>query len=268
MGCAGAAGDRDGNGECGDRRAVISVVGQRGDIMSQDLISVIDVAHRHHKKKSTVFKVLKRLGITPHKRRDSCSGNQFVAYITIAESERVGQELLAGANRLPQVSVHNQGSDEFVSAEIGVFYLIQLESDHDPGRFKVGFAANRSERLRALRCSAPFSAVLQQWPCRRLWEKTAIDCVSAGCEQLHTEVFRTAFLEDVIARCQQFFDLMPSMAGIDRSDEAPISETEHPDCLKVTAAGRQRRPVLLRGRQPARHRTGCQGRSAQRQFQS
>jgi hypothetical protein len=224
-----AAGDRDGNRERCDRRAVIPIVGQRGDIMSQELISVIDVAHRHHKKKSTVFRVLKRLGITPHKRRDSSSGNQLVAYITIAEAERVGQELLAGANRLPQVSAHNQGSDEFVSAEIGVFYLIQLEPDHDSGRFKVGFAANMSERLRALRCSAPFAAVLQQWPCRRLWEKTAIDCVSAGCEQLHTEVFRTASLEHVIARCQQFFDLMPSVAGINRSDGDPISETEPKD---------------------------------------
>jgi hypothetical protein len=94
-----------------------------------------------------------------------------------------------------------------------VFYLIQLEPDFDPGRFKIGFAASLPERLRHLRCSAPFAAVLKTWPCRRLWEKTAIDCVSAGCERLHTEVFRTASLDEVVGRCDGFFAIMPPVQG-------------------------------------------------------
>jgi hypothetical protein len=44
-----------------------------------------------------------------------------------------------------------------------------------------------------------------------LWEKTAIDCVTNGCEQLHTEVFRAESLEAVEGKCVQFFKLLPQM---------------------------------------------------------
>jgi hypothetical protein len=92
-----------------------------------------------------------------------------------------------------------------------MFYLLLLEPDHDPGRFKVGFALSVPERLRQLRCSAPFAKVVCAWPCKRLWEKSAIECVAEGCERLHTEVFRTSSLGSVVARCDQFFALMPKL---------------------------------------------------------
>ena len=95
----------------------------------------------------------------------------------------------------------------------GVFYVIQLEPDHDPGRFKVGFATSVQDRLRQHKTSAPYSVVLNTWPCKLLWEKTAIDSVTQGCEQLHTEVFRTDNLNQVIERCNQFFSLMPELEG-------------------------------------------------------
>ena len=98
--------------------------------------------------------------------------------------------------------------DEELIVDRGVFYLIQLEPCHDPGRFKVGFASNLSERLRDHRCSAPLATVLAKWPCRPLWEKTAIDCVTQSCEQIHTEVFRTDDISAVQQRCEQFFSLM------------------------------------------------------------
>ena len=97
-------------------------------------------------------------------------------------------------------------------AEQGVFYLLSLEPKSDPGRFKVGFATSLSERLRQLRCSAPFTTVVATWPCKRLWERTAIDSVGEGCERLHTEVFRTTSLEAVRERCDRFFALMPKIA--------------------------------------------------------
>jgi hypothetical protein len=89
--------------------------------------------------------------------------------------------------------------------------LLLLEPEYDPGRFKVGFAGSLSERLRALRCSAPFIKVVQTWPCKMLWERTAIECVTEGCMQLHTEVFRTQSIEPVLQRCEQFFNLMPKL---------------------------------------------------------
>ncbi len=38
--------------------------------------------------------------------------------------------------------------------------------------------------------------------------KTAIDCISQGCKRLHTEVYRTKSLDQVIFRGDQFFNLM------------------------------------------------------------
>ena len=157
--------------------------------MGDDLISVIDVANHHSKQKQTIFKILIRLGIETSKIRNSSSKNQLVAYITQDDFRRVSEELFVFAERIGPEQGDDEEADGFVSAEVGVFYLIQLEPELDPGRFKVGFAANMSDRLRALRCSAPFASVIKTWPCRRLWEKTAIDCVSVGCERLHTEVF-------------------------------------------------------------------------------
>jgi hypothetical protein len=45
-----------------------------------------------------------------------------------------------------------------------VFYLIQLERDYDPGRFKVGFTTELEGRLQKHRCSARFAQCLKSWP--------------------------------------------------------------------------------------------------------
>ena len=144
--------------------------------MNDEMISVIEAGRQLERRKATIFKVMKRLGIHAQKRRDSNHGNQVAAYLTHGDFIRV-KEALTVANSSPDKSEKEESDngDTFISAEIGVFYLIQLEPEHDPLRFKVGFAANINDRLRALRCSAPFSTVVKSWPCRRLWEKTAID---------------------------------------------------------------------------------------------
>lgn len=206
--------------------------------MADDLISVIDVADHHGKHKQTIFKVLRRLGIEASKRRDSSSRNQLVAYITQDDFRRVSEELsLFVARREPAID-DNEEANDFISAEVGVFYLIQLEPKLDPCRFKVGFAANMSDRLRALRCSAPFASVIRTWPCRRLWEKTAIDCVSAGCERLHTEVFRVSLLDEVVSKCEQFFSLMPSTIAVS-------SQPDIEDGYKQMAADEEREADAL-----------------------
>ena len=176
--------------------------------MNDQMISVIEAGRQLERRKSTIFKVMKRLGIRAQKRRDSNSGNQVVAYLTNDDFVRVKNALISGRTFKSEEGKSDNG-DAFISAEVGVFYLIQLEPDHDPLRFKVGFATNINDRLRTLRCSAPFSTVVKSWPCQRLWEKTAIDCVTFGCDQLHTEVFRCPSLETIVAKCEQFFGIMP-----------------------------------------------------------
>lgn len=175
--------------------------------MPEDLVSVIDLANRHGKRKQTIFKILRRLGIESKLRPGANNRGQLVAHITEQESQLVSAELRSA---LPETDDEDT-VPEALFAEQGVFYLLLLEPDHDPGRFKVGFATNMPERLRQLRCSAPLAKIVLTWPCKRLWEKTAIDCVAEGCERLHTEVFRTASLDEVISKCKQFFSLMPQI---------------------------------------------------------
>lgn len=184
-----------------------NLLNDTSDNINDNLISVIDVANYHGRHKQTIFKVLKRLGIETSKKRNSLNNNQQVAYITQEDFRLVSAELSLAVER-------QQASDEddFISAEFGLFYLIQLEPVLDPCHFKVGFAANMSDRLRTLRCSAPDASVIKNLPCKRLWEKTAIACVTAGCERLHTEVFRATLLNEVVDKCEQFFSLMPVVA--------------------------------------------------------
>jgi hypothetical protein len=150
-----------------------------------DLISIADLARDEGKLKQTIFKIAKRLGIEPQKARSSSNGGQLVSYITREEAHRVVGHMTAGHSQR-EIST----SENVHIEDQGVFYLLLLEPEHDPGRFKVGFAVSLSERLRALRCSAPLLKIVKTWPCKSLWEKTAIECVAHGCERLHTEVSR------------------------------------------------------------------------------
>ena len=169
--------------------------------MAETRISVIDAASRLGRQKQHVFKVLKRLGIEPEMATGPGKHGQRVAYLSEDQFRSLEAEI---------GSANGASGDLGEQATLrGVFYLIQLEPDHDPGRFKLGFASNLDERVRAHRTAAPLCRVVKTWPCRHLWEKTAIDSVSRGCVRLHTEVFRTAVLNEIVGRADAFFDLMP-----------------------------------------------------------
>lgn len=170
--------------------------------MAKELIPVVDIASNLGKRKQHIFKVLKRLGIESTKRKAGNHG-QKMAFVTVEEYEQVKEAMASIGDDSDSLLVQPESS--------GVFYLIQLEPEHDPGRFKVGFATNMDERLRSHKTAAPYSKLLKTWPCKLLWEKTAIDCVCQGCERLHTEVFRTDSIETVKSRCDNFFIQMPEL---------------------------------------------------------
>ena len=112
----------------------------------------------------------------------------------------------------------------YYSDDVGFFYLIQLEPGHDPGRFKVGFTMDLEGRLRKHRYAAPFAQYLCSFPSKRVWERAAIDCVTNGCERLHTEVFRAERLAEIASRAQAFFSMMPILEvelEDDRDDREP-----------------------------------------------
>ena len=171
--------------------------------------------------KQTIFKIAKRLDIQPVKRREPTRGNQLIALVLEADATAI-REVFAQGRR----STGQSTSDitEFTPDE-GWFYLIQLEPEHDPGRFKVGFTTDLDGRLRHHRCSAPFAIYKKTWPCRRTWERTAIDCISTGIEQLHTEVFKGP-MDEVVSRADSFFSVMPAVRVVPEADEQGPTEQE------------------------------------------
>ncbi len=175
--------------------------------------------------KQTVFKIAKRLGIQPIKRRDATRGNQLIAFVTEVDAGAIRDGFAQGRR------AGVQGNTDIVefAPEVGWFYLIQLEPEHDPGRFKVGFTTDLDGRLRHHRCSAPFAKYLKTWPCKRLWERATIDCLTAGAEQLHTEVFRASSLGQVIEKGDHFFSVMPSVApAAPEEEDEPLAEATDP----------------------------------------
>lgn len=172
----------------------------------EHLISIIDIARNHGRRKQAIHRIVRKLGLNVENVVGERTRGQKASHIAVRDYETHRSQFdapirpgkLADASDSP--------------AAHAVFYLILTEPELDPGRFKVGFSADIEERLRHHRTAAPFSELVRHWPCKALWEKTAIDCVADGCQQLGPEVFRADSIEDVIRRADQFFDLMPRLA--------------------------------------------------------
>jgi hypothetical protein len=173
--------------------------------MPDEWISISSIAKLHGRHKSAIFKVLDRLSIARNLMRSEDARGQKAAFISLADYERVKDEF----DTAPAEISETEEPPEWV----GFLYIIQLEPTLDPGRYKIGYASSVQDRLRSHRTSAPFSVIIHQWPCKLLWEKTAIECIAALCEQLHTEVFRTADIISVIDRGNRFFGLMPQLTA-------------------------------------------------------
>ena len=180
------------------------------EVGTTERIALPEMADELQCHKQSLFKIAKRLGITPVKRRDSDRRNQLVATVTTAEGMSIWRDFLTRVRTGGEPGIEA----EPLLADDGAFYLVQLEPGHDPGRFKVGFTSDLDGRLRKHRCSAPFAQCVKSWPCRRNWERAAIDCVTAGLEQLHTEVFRASSVEEVTSRGDRLFSVMPEVASV------------------------------------------------------
>jgi hypothetical protein len=189
----------------------------------QERIAIVDLADDLQVRKQRIFKILPRLGIRPTQRREQSRGNQNVATVSPTEAAEIRAEIVRFSDTSATGSSPQPGSVAvYYSDDVGFFYIIQLEPEHDRGRFKVGFTMDLDGRLQKHRCAAPFAQYLNTWPCKRIWERAAIDCVTEGCERLHTEVFRAASLDELGVRAQGFFSLMPKLdanAGVEQDSE-------------------------------------------------
>ena len=182
-------------------------------------IAVVELADELQIRKQTVFKVMKRLGIQGVKRSEYDRRGQMISVIRKIDADAIRDDLRRTATGIRDGN-SSAGDTRYFSEDSGVFYVVQLEPAHDPGRIKVGFTTDIDGRPRHHRCSAPFAQCVKIWPCHRTWERAAIDCVTTGVEQLHTEVFRIGSVQVVIDRADKFFGVMPVIPGTPEGDSA------------------------------------------------
>jgi hypothetical protein len=95
---------------------------------------------------------VRRLNIETTKIKSAEARGQSASYISQDDYETIKDYL---------VKPESTGNDDIDLSSSGVFYLIQLEPDHDPGRFKVGFASSIDDRLRKHKTAAPYSKVVK-----------------------------------------------------------------------------------------------------------
>src|SRR5262249_33797068 len=82
--------------------------------------------------------------------------------------------------------------------------------DLDPRRLKLGVADDLPSRLSQHRTAAPTAVVVKSWPCKRTWEGTVMDCLTAvNCRLILNEVFECDDVVALIARGDNLFALLP-----------------------------------------------------------
>ena len=168
----------------------------------QELKQVNEVARTHGWNRSSVHRTIKRLRIDVVKRRSESARGQVVNWIRGTDVPRLEEAMRRSIKKDPSPV-------EDTPVGYGSFYLIALEPELDPDRFKLGYAADVDERLSRHRTAAPLAQIIKAWPCKIGWEKTAIDCIAQGCERLHTEVFRARGIQEAVSLADRFFSLMP-----------------------------------------------------------
>lgn len=176
----------------------VSELPAEGHSEAQELVSIIEIARDNGVRAQTIHKIAKRLGIETVKVSRESSRGQKASHVTSYGRREIEQQLLRSERE----------SDTRVESQ-GVFYLVLLEPRVDPARFKVGFTTNLDERLRSHRTVAPYLEIVKTWPCKMLWERTAIECISSGSERIYTEIFRCDNIQRIVEWADQFFNLMP-----------------------------------------------------------
>lgn len=158
--------------------------------------------------RSQARKYVLKLGYTPSWLRTSDSGGQRSLVVTTDEAEAII------ATRLHDYGDPVSGSSGQPTPDHGFFYIIQLVPELDPRRVKLGFAVSVEERLSQHRTAAPTATCLRVWPCKRIWELPAIDCLVHDTARLIlNEVYECEGVDALVQKAEAFFALMPTPNG-------------------------------------------------------
>lgn len=171
---------------------------------SSDYVSLKSLADELGLDRSNMRKYVKKSGLEPHKRRTPDSANQLTLAITPDEADFI-------RNRRRSEGYDSQTT---VTRDAGVFYIIQLVPELDLRRLKLGFADDLDARLSQHRTAAPTATVLNSWPCKRSWETTVMDALTAkGCRLILNEVFECDSPDELVTFANQLFELLPNPAS-------------------------------------------------------
>ena len=119
--------------------------------MNQRLVSIKAIARDHGKNDRSLRKLAKRLRIDVIKERAEDSRGHLASHIKESDYEELKRHL-------DGLKSYNGAAPSDNSSSVSdVFYLVLLEPEHDPGRFKVGFTTNINERMRSHKTAAPFA---------------------------------------------------------------------------------------------------------------
>jgi len=179
--------------------------------MAEEYVSLKHLSDELGLDRSNMRKYTLRHGVKPHKRRTPDSGNQLTLAVSLSEAQFI---------RAKRRENGFLGSSKPAEKEVGVFYIIRLVPELDPRRVKLGFADDLNSRLAQHRTAAPTAVVVKSWPCKRSWEVTIMDCLSAcGCKLILNEVFECEDVDGLIEKADELFSLLPAP---DR--RAPLSQ--------------------------------------------
>ncbi|MBI4323954.1 MAG: hypothetical protein HY674_01695 [Chloroflexi bacterium] len=179
--------------------------------MATDYVSLKQLSDDLGMGRSHARRYVLRHGIQPHKRRTPDSQNQLTLAVTVQEAEAIK------AKRREEGFLD---SAKPITKEVGVFYVIRLVPELDPRRIKLGYADDLASRLSQHRTAAPTAVVIKSWACKRAWEGTVMDCLTAaGCRLILNEVFECEAVDDLLARGEALFALLG-----DPAIRTPLSE--------------------------------------------
>ena len=178
--------------------------------MDYDFVTLKDLAQELGKDRSNLRKYILSHGFTFLPVRTPESRGQMTLALTLEDAESI-REIRAREGFVPGTAsiITDNGQ--------GWFYVIQIVPDLAPNRVKLGFSGNVDARLQAHRASAPTAYLVRMWPCKRTWERAVMDSATrTGCKLIANEVFECDDIDNLVARCGDFFSLMPDIALFDQ----------------------------------------------------
>lgn len=168
------------------------------------VVTLKELAQELSLDRSNMRKYVLSRGFAPFKIRTPESRKQLTLALSAEDAEAVRE------SRKKEGFIQSGGYRVVADNGQGWFYLIQVVPDLAPYRIKLGFTNNVENRLQTHRTSAPTASLVRAWPCKRSWERAAIDSVTrTDCNLVANEVFDCSNLETMILQCDNFFALMP-----------------------------------------------------------